>query len=84
MGAYSKADLERGPIQGVGIGLRTPHFNFIEAKNPAVNWFEILIDNYLGKGGLPEYQLDYISHHYPVTFHGVGMSLGSMDALNRQ
>ncbi len=71
-----------GPIQGVGIGLRAPHYAFIERERPAVPWFEVLVDNYLGKGGAALHHLERIRGDYPVTFHGVGMSLGSTDPLD--
>lgn len=75
---------QRRPIRGVGVGLRTPHYSFIQDEKPDIAWFEVLIDNYLGKGGLPLYNLEQIRNHYPMTFHGVGMSLGSTDPLNKK
>jgi hypothetical protein len=71
-----------GPIQGVGIGLRAPHYTFIERERPAVPWLEVLADNYLGKGGSALHHLERIRRDYAVTFHGVGMSLGSADPLD--
>ncbi|MFV2061044.1 MAG: DUF692 domain-containing protein, partial [Gammaproteobacteria bacterium] len=68
-------------IQNTGVGLRAPHFHHIMKHKPAIPWFEILIDNYLG-GGPAVYQLEQIRNEYPVTFHSVGMSLGSTDELN--
>ena len=70
------------PPHGVGLGLRSPHFSYIEQTRPQVAWFEVLIDNYLGDGGSALFHLQQISQHYPLTFHGVGMSLGSTDELN--
>lgn len=72
-----------GPIHGAGIGLRTPHYAYIEQEQPSIPWFEVLVDNYLGKGGLPLRHLELVRRDYPITFHGVGMSLGSTDPLNR-
>ncbi len=72
-----------GPIQAVGIGLRTPHYRTILEQRPAVPWFEVLIDNYFAKDSPPERHLAAVREHYPVTFHGVGLSLGSTDPLNR-
>ena len=69
-------------IKGVGIGLRSPHYQDILTHQPAVPWFEVLSDNYLSPGGMPLYYLEQIRHNYPVTLHGVGMSLGSTDPLN--
>ena len=73
---------ERRPIQGVGVGLRAPHFSHIEQNKPDIPWFEVLIDNYMSKGGSALKHLETIRRDYAVTFHGVGMSLGSVDDLN--
>ncbi|MBV1959210.1 MAG: DUF692 domain-containing protein [Pseudomonadales bacterium] len=69
-------------ISGTGLGLRFEHYQRILAEKPNIPWFEVLVDNYMGKGGLPLHYLDKVCQHYPVTFHGVGMSLGSTDPLN--
>lgn len=69
-------------ISGVGIGLRSPHYEYIKLKRPTVPWFEVLIDNYLGRGGQIQQHLIDVCEHYPITFHGVGMSLGSTDPLD--
>ncbi len=71
------------PIHGVGIGLRSPHYTIIEQTKPAVPWFEVLIDNYLNKGGSARQHLHKIRQQYPITFHGVSMSIGSADPINR-
>ena len=81
-------------IAGAGIGLRSKHYQDILAQEstlqrdiiqqlPNVPWFEVLTDNYLGGGGQPLHHLQRIREHYPVTFHGVGMSLASTDPLDR-
>jgi len=75
-------DLSLGAIKGVGIGLRSPHYQDILTNKPAVPWFEVLSDNYLNPGGMPLYYLEQIRQDYPVNLHGVGMSLGSTDPLN--
>ncbi|NEQ38286.1 MAG: DUF692 domain-containing protein [Okeania sp. SIO3I5] len=69
-------------IQGAGIGLRSVHYQYILSQKPKVNWFEVLSDNYFCAGGLPIFHLEKIRQDYPVTLHGVGMSLGSTDPLN--
>jgi uncharacterized protein (UPF0276 family) len=70
------------PIIGAGIGLRSRHYQEILDTKPPVPWFEVLSENYFGAGGLPIYHLERVREHYPVTLHGVGMSLGSADPLN--
>lgn len=69
-------------ICGTGIGLRSPHINEILLNLPDVPWFELLADNHLVEGGLIPLQLDKICDHYPITFHSVGLSLGSIDPLD--
>lgn len=68
--------------KSVGIGYRSSHFFYIKKHLPAVPWFEILIDNYMVAGGIHLQQLDYMANHYPLSFHGVGLSLGSKPRLN--
>ena len=71
-----------GPIQGAGLGLRSSHYQEIFETKPDVPWFEILSDNYMADGGLPIQRVEKIRQDYPITLHGVGMSLGSADPLN--
>ncbi len=70
------------PAQSVGIGLRSDHCEFVATQKPAVDWFEVHSENYFGQGGLPHHWLTKIRHDYGLSFHGVGLSLGSTDALN--
>ncbi len=74
--------LQSASIQGAGIGLRSLHYQDIITQKPKVNWFEVLSDNYFCAGGLPLFHLEKIRQDYPVTLHGVGMSLGSTDPLD--
>ena len=69
-------------ITGAGVGLRNPHFSYIEQERPSIPWFEVLIDNYFG-GGSALQHLETIRMNYAMTFHGVGMSLGGTDALDK-
>ncbi|MGK2913510.1 MAG: MNIO family bufferin maturase [Porticoccaceae bacterium] len=71
------------PIQGFGLGLRRQHYEAILAERPAVDWFEILTENYLVPGGKPLHYLDRIRAQYPMVMHGVSLSIGSSDPLNR-
>ncbi|MCH9027097.1 MAG: DUF692 domain-containing protein [Proteobacteria bacterium] len=70
------------PVIGAGIGLRTQHYQEILVNRPPVRWFEVLSENYFGAGGLPLYHLEQVRESYPITMHGVGMSLGSTDPLD--
>lgn len=73
---------ERGPIRGAGVGLRSLHHDTILRERPDVPWFEVLVDNHLAQGSVPLGQLETIRADYAVTFHGVGLSLGSTDPLD--
>jgi uncharacterized protein (UPF0276 family) len=66
-----------------GIGLRAPHYRDVLAERPAVDWIEAHSENYFGAGGRPLAFLERIREHYPVSLHGVGLSLGSADPLDR-
>lgn len=68
-------------ITGAGLGLRSSHYEHIFETKPNVPWFELLSDNYMG-GGLPIARAEAIRELYPITLHCVGMSLGSVDALD--
>ncbi|MBI5851210.1 MAG: DUF692 domain-containing protein [Planctomycetes bacterium] len=68
---------------GIGVGLRTAHYGTILGKRPAVDWFEILSENYMHTGGRPVHVLDEIAARYPVAMHGVSMNIGGTDRLDR-
>jgi uncharacterized protein len=69
---------------GFGLGLRTDHYEAILAGDPPVDWFEALTENYLVDGGKPLDYLMRIRERYPVVMHGVSMSIGSTDPLDRR
>jgi uncharacterized protein (UPF0276 family) len=71
------------PDLGVGIGLRTVHYAHILEAQPDVAWFEILSENYMQTAGRPLDYLDAIADRYPVVMHGVSLSIGSTDPLDR-
>jgi hypothetical protein len=71
------------PDLGIGIGLRTTHFGEILAGAPAVDWFEVLSENFMDTGGRPLHVLDRVAERYPVALHGVSLSIGSIDPLDR-
>ncbi len=68
---------------GIGLGLRTVHYGDILGKWPAVDWFEILSENYMHTGGRPVHVLDEIAARYPIVMHGVSMNIGTTDPLDR-
>lgn len=71
-----------GEIDGVGIGLRSPHVAEIAGGRRDVGWLEILADNYLAEGGRCRRDLERVRENHACTFHCVGMSVGSADELN--
>jgi uncharacterized protein (UPF0276 family) len=70
------------PYLGFGLGLRTDHYDAILSERPAVDWFEIISENYMVDGGKPLRYLDRIRALYPMVMHGVSLSIGSGDDLN--
>ena len=72
------------PNLGIGLGLRTTHYSTIVEQKPPVAWFEILSENYMRTAGRPLDFLDQIADAYPVVMHGVSLSIGSTDPLDRE
>lgn len=68
---------------GLGVGLRNAHFEHILNTWPAVDWFEAISENFLDSGGRPRSVLRRIAERYPVVLHGVSLSIGSTDPLDR-
>jgi uncharacterized protein len=71
------------PYLGYGLGLRPVHYQAILENKPAIDWFEIITEDYLNAGGRPWHYLNQIREHYPLVMHGVSMSIGSTDPLNK-
>ncbi|HEX3178018.1 MAG TPA: DUF692 domain-containing protein [Methylomirabilota bacterium] len=69
------------PATGCGIGLRAPHVAELVERRPAVGWLEVHAENYMG-GGPAIRTLLALRHDYPISLHGVGLSLGSPDDGN--
>ena len=81
-----------------GVGLRRPHYVRVleghapeEAPSPglsspglsSVDWFEVISENFMVEGGRPLEVLDGVRANYPIAMHGVSLSIGSSDPLNR-
>ena len=64
-----------------GIGLRFQHHRVVLETRPAIAWLEVHTENYMG-GGAAIRTLEAIRRDYPVSLHGVGLSLGSADGLD--
>lgn len=66
----------------IGIGLRQQHYNDFTTLKPPVGWVEVHSENYIDCGGPAFNYLMKIREDYPVSLHGIGMSLGSVDGLD--
>jgi uncharacterized protein len=67
-----------------GVSLKPNYFQQTLSEKPKVGFFEIHAENYLAPGGPNKYYLEKIREHYPVTVHGVGLSIGGESPLNLQ
>lgn len=70
------------PNPGLGLGLRSAHFDYIIEHNPPVDWFEVISENFMDSGGRPRNILRQLAERYPVVMHGVSLSIGSTDPIN--
>lgn len=78
---YNKNRAARIPANA-GIGLRPPHYAELIEHKPAIAWLEVHSENFFADGGKPHEVLEQVRSHYPLSLHGVGLSLGSTDPLN--
>ncbi len=67
-----------------GVGLKPEHYRAILETVPDIGWFEIHAENYMGEGGPPHHYLSSIRERYPVSLHGVGLSIGGSAPLDRE
>ena len=70
------------PARG-GLGLKAEHYRGILASKPDLGFFEIHAENYMGDGGPPHRYLNAIREIYPISLHGVGLSIGGELPLDR-
>jgi uncharacterized protein (UPF0276 family) len=68
---------------GFGVGLRRPHYGHVLEQHPPMDWFEVISENFMVEGGRALEVLEGARAHYPVVMHGVSLSIGSSDPLNR-
>ncbi len=76
--------VEAGIPARAGAGLKPEHVAEILANHPQIGFFEVHAENYMGAGGPPHRQLEAIRHDYPVSLHGVGLSIGGEQPLDRE
>lgn len=68
-------------LQGTGIGLRQPHYREVFERRPALAFVEVHSENFFLDGGASMHALERARDAYPLSLHGVGLSLGSADRL---
>jgi uncharacterized protein len=68
---------------GFGVGLRRPHYVHLLEQYPPMDWFEVISENFIVQGGRPLEVLEGVRARYPIVMHGVSLSIGSSDPLNR-
>jgi uncharacterized protein (UPF0276 family) len=71
------------PDLGLGVGLRNQHFSHLMRNDPEVDWFEIISENFMDNYGYARHVLERIAGLRPVVMHGVSLSVGSTDPLDR-
>lgn len=72
------------PPARAGVGFKNVHFADIEASAPDVGFFEIHAENYMGAGGAPHAHLLRLRRDFPLSIHGVGLSIGGAEPLDRE
>ena len=69
---------------GHGVGLRPKHYGLFLESRPDVDWVEAISENFMRIGGRPLAVLEKVRRDFPVALHGVSLSIGSSDPLNRE
>src|SRR5271168_5630046 len=79
----------RGPaprpmqLTGFGLGLRPPHYEALLSEPHSIDWLEVITENYLVPGGQALHFLERIRARFPLAMHGVSLSIGSTDPIDR-
>ncbi len=68
--------------QLIGIGLRHPHYKQVLEDLPSIGWFEVHSENFFANGGINAQLITQVSLNYPLSLHGVGLSLGSASGVS--
>jgi uncharacterized protein (UPF0276 family) len=66
-----------------GVGFKPGHFSAINSERQPIGFFEVHAENYMGAGGPPHAQLSRLRADYPLSVHGVGLSIGSTQAIDQ-
>jgi uncharacterized protein len=82
-GASAHTGYTEAPIPArAGVGLKPEHYRDILEGRPDIGWFEVHAENFMGAGGPPHHFLSAIRERYPISLHGVGLSIGSAGDLD--
>lgn len=65
-----------------GVGLKAQHYDLVLAERPDLGWFEVHAENYMGAGGPPHHYLAAVRRDWPLSLHGVGLSIGGAGPLD--
>ncbi|WP_176057330.1 DUF692 domain-containing protein [Paraburkholderia sp. BCC1876] len=76
-------DARQSLPQRAGVGLKAQHYHTILESRPDIGFFEVHAENYMGAGGPPHRFLSAIRERYPLSIHGVGLSIGADRPLDR-
>ena len=71
------------PFSGFGLGLRPVHYQDFLTRTVPVDFVEVISENFMVEGGRPLHMLDQVRERHPVILHGVSMSIGASDGLDR-
>ncbi len=71
------------PMKTMGVGLKPDHYEEALSRNHGLGFFEVHAENFMGAGGPPHRWLSAIRERFPLSIHGVCLSIGSPDPLNR-
>jgi uncharacterized protein (UPF0276 family) len=77
-------DMNGGLPLRPGVGYKPQHFAALLADPGAVGWLEIHAENYMGAGGRPLAQLRHLAGRFPISVHGVGLSIGGETPLDEE
>jgi uncharacterized protein (UPF0276 family) len=72
------------PDLGIGVGLRSAHMGHVLRAHPAMDWFEIISENFFAEGGVARAHLEAARAHYRLVPHGVSLSIAGTDAIDRE
>jgi uncharacterized protein (UPF0276 family) len=83
MGASIRMQVQSSLPARAGVGFKPAHFRDILAVPQPIGFFEVHAENYMGAGGPPHAQLGALRERYALSLHGVGLSIGSTQPLDR-